>query len=123
MVGTVNEWEELKNDKCPDRLKNAMAFNQPNVMEFWEPEFFDLVTSMRIGADKGYDNAGNQWLQETGATMSHKDNCASMFRHLAEFTSGSHKVKDAEIHPLLAVACRAMMGYTRWKRGIKHIKD
>jgi len=89
----------------------------------WEPEFFDLVGPMAVGAAKGYDNGAGYWLLPTGATMSHKDNFASIYRHTAEACVGMKKVHDADIDPRLCAAWRLIASYTRDQRDIEHVED
>ena len=76
-------------------------------------EFKDVYKVLDHGAKK---YGANSWL--SGKHFNHKDNTASMFRHLAE--AHNHKVADEEtgLDPLLHLACRALMAYT-----IKRRKD
>lgn len=86
----------------------------------WKPEFYDLIQVLDMGASK-YKKDG--WLDADGACTSHKDNHASMFRHLAESSAGIKEDRESGLHPLLHLATRALMGYTRHVRGIVNPED
>lgn len=88
--------------------------------KYWEPEFFDMVQVLEFGAKK---HGNKNWLSESGSKSSHKDMHASMFRHLAESSAGHREDVETELDPLLHLACRALMLYTRLKRGITHIDE
>lgn len=104
-------------------MANDLKVTQADIDKYWEPEFYDIIIPMLIGAAKGYDNEECNWLKPTGATMAHKDNVASIHRHLAEYSVGMTKVPDADVNPLLCIGIRALMSYVRQQRGIKHVND
>lgn len=83
-------------------------------------EFYDVFLVLIMGAQK-YEP--NNWLQENGNRSSHKDMHDSMMHHLAESFCNQRIDKDSGLDPLLHLASRAMMAYTRIKRNIKHIDD
>ena len=85
-----------------------------------QSEFDDYLEVLVMGAKK-YE--ANGWLDPNGAKTSRKDMHASMFRHLAESSSGLTEDHESGLHPLLHLAARALMCYTRQKRGIKHDED
>ena len=91
----------------------------PNAMQIPD-EMQDFVLVLLEGARK---YKANGWLDKDGQSIDNKSNHASMFRHLAESCTGREKDKDTELHPLLHLACRALMGYVRYKRGIIHTLD
>jgi len=78
-------------------------------------EFFDFLEVFSMGARKhGADN----WLTAEGRKCSHKDMCASAFRHAAEMSTGVQADHESGLHPALHLAARALMEYTRRKRGL-----
>jgi hypothetical protein len=85
-----------------------------------EPEFKDYIEVLRFGAKK---HGNKNWLEADGKKSSHKDMHASMFRHLAESATGSKADKETGLHPLLHLASRALMMYTRQQRRIIHKDD
>lgn len=85
-----------------------------------QPEFADIIQVLEFGATK-YEP--NNWLQPDGAKSSHKDMCASIFRHAAEVYAGRTEDGETGLHPALHLAVRALMLYTRYKRGIIHPAD
>ena len=93
------------------------------ISEYWQPEFFDMVKVLEMGAKK---HGANNWLKPLGKKADHKAMHDSMFHHLAESFaqdgfSGERRNLDAEsgLDPLLHLACRALMSYTRKKRGLE----
>jgi hypothetical protein len=96
-------------------------FYQDSEDELWNKEivlpeeFKDLLLVMENGAIK---HGHNSWLNETNLSMEHKANHASMFRHLACSYAGEVKDKESGLDHLLHLATRALMCYTRKKRGI-----
>ena len=89
-------------------------------INFLEPEFLHFLKVLEFGALK-YGDAN--WLNPDGYKSSHKDMHASMFRHLAESSSGSRADKETGLDPLLHLASRALMMYVRLQRGLKHRED
>ena len=85
-----------------------------------EPEFDDIYKVLEMGAKK---HGAKNWLEPNGSKSSHKDMHASMFRHLAESSVGKTKDDESGLHPLLHLATRALMVYTRQQRGITHEED
>lgn len=81
------------------------------------PEMFDFLKIVSNGAKK---YALNNWLDPNGVKCSESDMHNSMFHHLAESYSGFRDDEDSGLDPLLHLACRALMLYTRRQRGIKH---
>jgi hypothetical protein len=76
-------------------------------------EFFDFLEVFAMGAKKhGPDN----WLTMEGSKCSHKDMCASAFRHAAEMSVGQQADHESGLHPALHLAARAVMEYTRRKK-------
>ena len=80
----------------------------------------DVLLVLEHGAKK---YAKDNWLEPDGHRSSHKEMHDSMFHHLAESFSGVKEDKDTGLHPLLHLATRALMSYTRYRRGIIHPKD
>lgn len=88
-------------------------------------ELFDFLKVIEAGAKK---YALNNWLKPDGGSCDEKTMHDKMFHHLARsFWAGEvqHTVLDAEsgLDHLLHLACRALMLYTRRKRGIIHSVD
>lgn len=78
-------------------------------------EFLDVLKVIEFGAKK---HGADSWLHKDNPSLDHKANHASMSRHLAEAYMGREKDPESELDPLLHLACRALMEYTRKKRGI-----
>ena len=83
-------------------------------------EFLHVMKVVGMGAKK-YSPEG--WLETDGAGTSHKEMHASMFRHLADSSAGIKADHESGLHPLLHLATRALMLYTRQERGIINSKD
>jgi len=70
----------------------------------WPPEFNDVIFALENGAEKyGRDN----WRE----SLMYPENYASMRRHLEANWVGDIKDKESGLHPLLHLACRALMEY------------
>lgn len=80
------------------------------------PEFSDITAPLDHGARK-YGDGGIGWLE--GKHFNHRDNHSSMCRHLAEHYMGVDADEESGLDPLLHLACRAMMAYTRKKRKLQ----
>lgn len=100
---------------------------EENKLDFILPgEFLDVFKVLDFGAKKYTPNG---WLEPDAYKMDHKSNHDSMFHHLAESLHqdfgglNSRKDLESKLDPLLHLACRALMQYTRMKRGIKNEKD
>lgn len=78
-------------------------------------ELYDFIEVMIHGAKK-YE--ANNWLKPDGKNSDHRSMHASMFRHLAESQVNSAKDHETGLDPLLHLAARALMFYTRRKRGL-----
>ena len=97
-----------------------------------QPEMFDFLKVVAMGAKK---YAMNNWLDKDGKRSAEKDMHDSMFHHLAEsYSLGQEALaeglnakfisdKESGVDPLLHLACRALMLYTRRQRGIVHTED
>lgn len=85
-----------------------------------EYEFLDFLKVLEFGARKHGDS---NWLEPNGRKCSHKEMHASMFRHLADSSSGALEDHETGFDPLLHLAARAMMMYARRRRGIRHKDD
>jgi hypothetical protein len=107
---------------------------QTNVIDISIPkEFFDVVKVLEMGAKK---HGNSNWLEPDGKKSSFKEMHDSMFHHLAEsYAQGLYGIMDidegreyrhdceSKLDPLLHLACRALMVYTRIQRDIKHKDD
>lgn len=105
--------QNVENDfnNFPDNVRNN--FSTPEEMQ-------DFIKVLQFGIDKGYEP--DNWLLPNGKRCSEKDMHDSMFHHLAEsFIKG--KDKESGLDPLLHLACRALMLYTRRQKGIVHDED
>lgn len=76
-------------------------------------EFLDVYKVLEVGAEK---YGSNSWLK--GMHFNRKDNCDSMFHHLAEHYSGVEADAESGLDPLLHIACRALMMHTLKERGL-----
>lgn len=85
-----------------------------------EPEFMHVLKVLEFGAMK---HGNLNWLDANGNKSSHKDMHDSMFHHLAESFSGVRIDPESGLDPLLHLACRALMTYTRIQRGLIHKED
>jgi hypothetical protein len=74
-------------------------------------EFNDVNKVLEFGAEK---YGANTWLE--GNHFGHTSNHNSMFHHLAESYANVSKDLESDLHPLLHLACRALMEYTLIKR-------
>ena len=83
-------------------------------------EMYHFIRVMIKGAEK-YE--ADNWLNADGHHSSHKDMHASMFRHLADSHANNRIDADSGLDPLLHLATRALMCYTRINREIKHPND
>lgn len=86
------------------------------------PEFQDVFKVLEFGLSK-YKGSPKAWLDPAAPRMSHKQNHDSMFHHLAESFTGHDSDPESGLHPLLHLACRALMEYTRIQKGIRHELD
>lgn len=86
----------------------------------WVSEFDDFYRVLEMGAEK---HGSFNWLDPNGSKSSHKDMCDSMFHHLAEAYTGKLEDDESGMNPLLHLISRAMMLYTRQKRGLVHSGD
>lgn len=104
-----------------DRFREIAELIDEEYAEYQLPEEFGHIKDvMAMGAKKhGDDN----WLKPDGNKSSHKDMHDSMFHHLAESYNGSTADGESGFHPLLHLATRALMVYTRQQRAIVHKDD
>lgn len=92
------------------------------VSDLWQDEFFDIIKVLEFGAKK---HGKANWLERGGKKSNHKDMHDSMFHHLSEsfaMEDGYSAVRgdrETGLDPLLHLACRALMCYTRKKRGLE----
>ena len=87
--------------------------------KLWQPEFYDILEVLEFGATK---HGASNWLETDGRKSSRKNMLESMGRHWAEAHT-SHIDHETKLDPLLHLACRALMAYTRSKRDIRHPDD
>lgn len=76
-------------------------------------DFFEVVA---LGAKK---YAMNNWLDKAGVKCDHKSMHDSMFRHLAASSMGIRSDYESHKDPLLHLACRSMMLYTRYTKNLE----
>lgn len=86
------------------------------------PEMLDVMDVLIQATESGKYEDEN-WLSTRGHSMSHKTNCDKTFHHLAMLYAGQILDKDSGLHHDLHVACRRLMDYVCWKRGIVHVED
>ncbi len=84
-------------------------------------EMQDFKKVMAFGISKGYEP--DSWLLKNGAKTSNKEMHDSMFHHLAESFSGQTRDAESGLDPLLHLACRALMLYTRRQNDIVNDQD
>jgi dATP/dGTP diphosphohydrolase len=85
-------------------------------------QMFDFYKVLEQSALSGKYEANN-WLLPDGNGCDHKSMHASMFRHLAQSSVGINKDYHSGLHPLLHLACRALMVYCRNTKNLVHSKD
>src|SRR4029077_3564829 len=84
------------------------------------PEFLDVLQVLEQASKSGKYKP-NGWLK--GIKFKKINNINSMYRHLMAYNYGEVRDKDSGLHPLLHVACRALMQYTLDKRNNPYISD
>ncbi len=84
-------------------------------------EMQDFKKVMAFGISKGYEP--DSWLLKNGAKTSNKEMHDSMFHHLAESFAGQTRDAESGLDPLLHLACRALMLYTRRQNDIVNDQD
>jgi hypothetical protein len=105
-----------------DMYEADLNNREANLTDFIVPdEMQDFKKVMAFGISKGYEP--DSWLLKNGAKTSSKDMHDSMFHHLAESFAGQTKDKESGLDPLLHLACRALMLYTRRQNGIINDRD
>jgi hypothetical protein len=77
------------------------------------PEFDDVILVLQQAAESG-KYGRDDWLK--GINFDSEKNYSSSMRHWRDKRKGVTKDKDSGLHPLLHVACRALMDYTLYKR-------
>lgn len=102
------------------KFEAEYAPEEQDELYYMEPEFLDFLDVLKMGADK-HGNAN--WLNADGKKSSHKEMHDSMFHHLSNSFAGVRIDNDSGLDHLLHLASRALMMYTRLKRGIKHPND
>ena len=88
--------------------------------DLWRWEFEDFIKVLEFGAEK---HGKSNWLDPNGKKSSFVQMHNSMFHHLSESFSGHRIDLESGLDPLLHLACRALMLYTRLQLGIKHSED
>lgn len=110
----------MREQELRTKLRRQQLFN------FEVPEeFMDVALVIEAGRKK-YPNEADgipNWLHDDGKTMAIKTNADHMFHHLADFREGHTADRDSGLHPTLHLACRALMAYTRYKRGLRNELD
>lgn len=104
--------------KAIEKIQNLETL-YPGIIQH---EMLDFLDILEMGAKK-YDC--NNWLEPNGKRSSEKDMHDSMGHHWAESMVGKGKIVDVDSNkdPLLHLACRALMTYTRRQRNIIHPDD
>lgn len=105
------EQPEINDEEIKQGLERELAKLRGSLPEEW----YDLLLVLDNGAKK---HGPLTWLELKNPSLQHRANHASMSRHLAEAFCGIVKDRESGLHPLLHLACRALMQYTRYKRGI-----
>jgi len=90
------------------------------LLDYLEPEFLDFLYVLEMGANK-YGNSN--WLKTDGKSSSYMSMHDSMGHHWAESLTGHVKDEESGHHPLLHLIARAMLIYTKLKRGLIHDGD
>jgi len=82
-------------------------------------EFDDVVQVLQHSAHSG-KYGENDWLN--GVNFEPEKNLASIKRHIRDYRLGNRADKDNGLHPMLMVACRALMQYTLDVRSEKDVR-
>lgn len=101
-------------------LYDDSAYIEEDLDTYMEPEFYDFVQVLKMGAEK---HGNKNWLSVDGKKSSHKDMHTSMFRHLAKSYANQRLDEESGLDHLLHLASRSLMVYTLLKRGITHKED
>lgn len=80
------------------------------------PEFDDVIEVLQHSAETG-KYGRNDWLE--GINFDSENNYSSSARHWRDYREGVRSDAENGLHPLLMVACRALMQYTLDKRNYK----
>jgi len=88
--------------------------------EYFEKEFLDFLKVLDFGASK---HGAMNWLDPNGRKASHVEMHESMQRHLTSSFNNDRLDMETGLDHLLHLAARALMMYTRIKRGIRHEHD
>lgn len=132
----------MKSAKTLIAIQNKLTELEIKYPGILHEELFDFLDVLEMGAKK---YAPNNWLQPNGTKSSERDMHASMGRHWAQnhhvydvpYIAGEDvcqgpilkyekkypKDPESNLDPSLHLACRAMMVYTRRKRGLVHDDD
>ena len=113
----------IKNEKTLEKksLKNN-ELDVPVFVKEWlqhidiPEDFLDVYKVMIAGALK---HGKDTWMDEDNPSLKLKANYASINRHAAEYYCGVKKDHESGLDPLLHLATRCLMSYTRRKRGIE----
>lgn len=84
------------------------------------PEFYHIIKVLDFGAEK---HGSNNWLEENGKKSSLRAMHNSMAHHLLDSRAGVRQDHESGLDPLLHLALRALMCYTRIQRGLIHEDD
>lgn len=83
-------------------------------------EMFDFVKVMEFGAEK---HGASNFLEKNGRKSDRAQMYQSLSNHLEGWKAGEKRDHESGLHPLLHLACRALMMYTREKRRLVHELD
>src|SRR3990167_10972712 len=109
----------LRTGEIDSAVKIQLSFLLGGNAELFEvpEEFNHLLKVMEFGVNK---HGANNWLNDAGSKSSFKAMHKSMQNHLTESLSGVREDHETDLDPLLHLACRALMLYTRIQRRIIH---
>ena len=129
----MNPDNPVLRDKAKEIMIDQITHVYKLPSEALPEEMLDFIKIIKMGAEK---YALNNWLEEDGKKASEKDMHDSMFHHLSQsFSEGQVALRlrepvkemtvdmESGMDPLLHLACRALMLYTRRQRGIVHPGD
>lgn len=118
------EYEVETLTSLPNVTENTLdVFDYKTRKSFTVPkEMMHFVYVLAKSIESGKREPDN-WLLPDGDTMQRLRNLHSISNHFTALAQGENIDKDSGLHHALAVACRALMLYTRDQRGIKHPLD
>lgn len=118
----MKTYEEIIQAIAPNRRAEIEAkLKELEVINIIYPEELSHYKKVfEFGASK---HKANNWLSPAGNKADHNSMFNSMFHHLADAYAKKDVDHESGLDPLLHLAARALMVYTRKQKGIIHPLD